>query len=60
MGGEKEKKNTCRERERREREGRRLKRMSGLYMEELLGEWQPNPWAGKFRVEGRVCQVGTE
>jgi len=25
-----------------------------------VGEGQPNPWAGKFRVRGRVCQVGTE
>ena len=34
--------------------------MSGLYREEPLGEGQPSPWAGKFRVGGRVCQVGTE
>uniref|UniRef100_A0A0V1KHR0 Uncharacterized protein n=1 Tax=Trichinella nativa TaxID=6335 RepID=A0A0V1KHR0_9BILA len=30
--------------------------MSGLYREEPLGEGQPSPWAGKFRVGGRVCQ----
>ena len=35
-------------------------KMSGLYREEPLGEGQPSPWAGKFRVGGRVCQVGTE
>ena len=40
-------------------EGRETK-MSGLYREEPLGEGQPSPWAGKFRVGGRVCQVGTE
>ena len=34
--------------------------MFGLYREEPLGEGQPSPWAGKFRVGGRVCQVGTE
>ena len=33
---------------------------SGLYREEPLGEGQPSPWAGKFRVEDRVCQEGTE
>jgi hypothetical protein len=32
----------------------------GLYMEESLGEGQPSPWARKFRVGGRRCQVGTE
>ena len=30
--------------------------MSGLYREESLEEGQPSPWAGEFRVEGRVCQ----
>ena len=34
--------------------------MPGLYREEPLEEEQPRPWAGKFRVGGRVCQVGTE
>jgi hypothetical protein len=24
------------------------------------GEGQPSPWAGKFRVGGRICQVGSE
>jgi len=33
--------------------------MSG-YREEPLGEGQPRSWAGKFKVGGRVCQVGTE
>jgi hypothetical protein len=40
-------------------EGRETK-MSGLYREEPLGEGQASPWAGKFRVGGRVCQVRTE
>ena len=35
-------------------------RISELYREDPLGEGQPSPWAGKFRVGGRVCQVGTE
>jgi hypothetical protein len=34
--------------------------MFGLYREEPLGEGQPSPWAGKFRVRGRVHKVGTE
>lgn len=34
--------------------------MSGLYSKEPLGEGQLSPWAGKFRVGGRMCQVGTE
>ena len=34
--------------------------MSRLYREETMEEWQPSPWTGKFRVGGRVCQVGTE
>ena len=34
--------------------------MHGLYRVEHLGEGQPCPWAGKFRVGDRVCQVGTE
>jgi hypothetical protein len=55
--GEKERKGAP-----KEREGRKKKRdlMSILYREEPLGEGQPSPWAGKFRVLGRVCQVGTE
>ena len=40
--------------------GSGVTKMSGLYREEPLGEGQPSPWAGKFRVGGRVCQVGTE
>jgi hypothetical protein len=34
--------------------------MSGLYGKNHLGERKPSPWAGKFRVEDWVCQVGTE
>ena len=34
--------------------------MFGLYREEPLGEGQPSPWARKFRVWGKVCQIGTE
>ena len=30
-------------------------KISGLYK-----EGQHSPWSGKFRVEGLVCQVGTE
>ena len=33
---------------------------SELYREEPLGEGQPSPWAGKFRVGGGICRVGTE
>ena len=28
--------------------------------EEPLGEGQPSYWAGKLRIDGRVCQVETE
>lgn len=38
--------------------GRETK-IPGLYREESLREQKCSPWAGKFRVEGRVCQVGT-
>lgn len=34
--------------------------MFGLYIEEPLWEGQSSSWAGKFRIEGGVCQVGTE
>jgi hypothetical protein len=34
--------------------------MSGLYREEHLEEGQPSPWARKFKVGVKVCQVGTE
>ena len=44
-------------REGRRRESRELK-MSGLYREEPLGEGQLRPWAGKFGVGIKVCQVG--
>jgi len=43
---------------REEREGET--KMFGLVKEEPLGEGQPNTWAGKFRVGGSVCQIGTE
>lgn len=33
-----------------------LTKMSRLYREEPLGERQPSPQAGNFRVEGRVYQ----
>ena len=53
--------------QREKRRGRRERRrqsketkMSGLYREEPLGQGQPSSSAGKFRVEGRVCQVRTE
>jgi hypothetical protein len=59
-----------REMERRERErglcaerrgaGQRETKMSGLFREELLQKEQPRPWAGKFSIGGRICQVGTE
>ena len=43
-----------RDTEERDRERTRGEtKMSGLYREEPLGEGQPSPWAGKFRVEGR-------
>lgn len=45
-------------REKRE-EGGEYK-MSGLYRQEPLAEGKPSPWAEKFRVKGRVCQVWTE
>ena len=48
------------QREKGEREKREEIKMSGLYREEPLGEGQPSPWAGKFRVRSRVCQLGTE
>lgn len=44
---------TCRER-------RGETKMSGLYREKPLGEGQPSPWSGKFKVGGRVCLVGTK
>lgn len=39
---------------------RERERVVLLYTEEPLGEGQPSPWARKFRVGGRVRQVGTE
>jgi hypothetical protein len=51
--------------EKEEKEGREGGREERAYCldyirEEPLGEVQPSPWAGKFKVGGRVCQVGTE
>jgi hypothetical protein len=46
--------------EHRRNANREQTKISGLYREEPLGEGQPSPWAGKFRVEDRVCQEGTE
>lgn len=54
-GREREKGCPCRE----DRSGGETK-MSGFYREKPLGEGQPSPWAGKFRVGGRICQVGSE
>jgi hypothetical protein len=34
---------------------RQVTKMSGLYREEPLGEGQPSPYAGEFRIEGWVC-----
>ena len=74
-GGQRKRECVCRERERREikkreeggnterRKGRgrgKRQKMSELYKEEPLGKGQPSPWAGKFKVGGRVCQVGTK
>ena len=45
----------CIQREKK-REGRENK-IPGLYREDALEEGQLSPWARKFRVEDRVCQV---
>lgn len=34
--------------------------MPGFFWEEPLREGQPRPWAGKFRVGGKIYQIGTE
>lgn len=62
QGREKRKKQRHRSQRKR---GRRRKRegeakMSRFYREEPLGNGQPSPWAGKFRVGARVCQEGAE
>jgi hypothetical protein len=54
-----------RHRERRERRRRKEEREEetktfSLHREEPLGEGQPSPWAGQFRVGGRVCQIAPE
>lgn len=33
---------------------KQVTKMSGLFMEEPLGEGQPSPWVGEFREEGGV------
>ena len=50
-----------RENELMQREGKqgRVVQNVWLYREEPLGAGQPSPRAGKFRVRGRICQVGT-
>ena len=52
---EREKEGAHRERNEEEREREKTK-MSGLYMEEPLGEGQPSPWAEEFRPVGRRVQ----
>ena len=42
------------------KEKKRMRKKSGLCRKDPLGEGQPSPWAGKLRVGGWVCQVGTE
>ena len=36
---------------------RQLTKMSAFCREEHLWDGQPSPWAGEFRVEGRICQL---
>jgi len=54
--GERKREGACTQRE----EKRRENKMSGFYREEPLWEEQSSPWVGKFKVVGKVCQVGTE
>lgn len=49
--GEREQK----ERKCAQREKKRETQMSGLYRKLPLWQGKPSLWAGKFRVEGRVC-----
>jgi hypothetical protein len=44
----------------KEENERRETKKSALYREEPLWEGQPRPWAGKFRVGGKIYQIGTE
>jgi hypothetical protein len=44
-----------RKKKRRKKRRRRKRKKSGLYREEPLGEGQPSPWDGKFKVGGREC-----
>ena len=56
-GRERERKSVCIERERGRMKG---KRPTCLDSEEPQKEGQPSSWAGKFRVVGKICQIGTE
>ena len=44
----------------REKRRRRPKCLDSIERSPIEREGQPSPWAGKFRVGGKVCQVGTE
>jgi hypothetical protein len=55
-GGRRKRKSVHKQGEQKEGERREAK-LSGLYREELLGEWQPSPLAGKFRAEGGLCKA---
>ena len=44
----------------REKSEKTRKREPGWYRDTLWGEGNPSSWAGKVRVVGRLCQVGTE
>ena len=59
-GREEEERKRRRRRRRRRRRGGQNEKMSGLYREEPLVEGQPNPWAIKLNVGGRVYQVETK
>ena len=55
-----EKRQRRRKRKRKKRRKQEGRDETGLSWEEPLGEGQPSPRAGKFRVEDRMCQVETE
>ena len=55
--GRKRERGTCAEKE-EERKSKKTKCLD--YKEDFLGEGQPSPWAGKFKVGGKLCQVVTE
>jgi hypothetical protein len=56
---EEEKERKLAQRKGEKREGRRAECLIHKG-KSLWGEGKPNLWAGKFRVEGMLCQVGTE